>query len=52
MRKKKRTRAERLDALRRESDVALREPIRRVLALPLEQRTNFLRVRLPGGSIL
>jgi hypothetical protein len=37
-------------ALRREADRALRELIRRLLALPIEQRTHFLRVRLPGGG--
>lgn len=37
-------------ALRRESDRALREQIRRLLALPMERRTHFLRVRLPGGG--
>jgi hypothetical protein len=44
-----------LAALKAESDLALRDQIRRRLALPVEQRTNFLRVRLPlpgGGSCL
>jgi predicted nucleotidyltransferase len=50
MKKRKPTRVERLDALRRESGVALREQIRRLLALPMEERTHFLRVRLPGGG--
>ena len=39
-----------LIALRKESDLALVSLIRRRLALPLEQRMNFLRVRLPGGG--
>lgn len=42
-----------LRALRVESDRALREQIARLLALPMEERTHFLRVRLPfGGSTL
>ena len=39
-----------LDALARESDQQLDDLIRRRLALPLEQRMNFLRRRLPGGG--
>jgi hypothetical protein len=39
-----------LAALRKESDRALVELIRRRLALPVEKRLNFLRVRLPGGG--
>jgi hypothetical protein len=39
--------------LRQESERALVEQIRRLLALPPSKRTNFLRVRLPnGGSAL
>ena len=37
-------------ALRRESDRALLDLIRRLRALPMEQRTHFLRQRLPGGG--
>lgn len=37
-------------ALKRESDLALVELIRRQLALPPNKRTNFLRVRLPNGG--
>jgi len=37
-------------ALRRESDRALVQQIRRLLALPPSKRTNFLRKRLPGGG--
>lgn len=40
----------RLAALRKESDRQLEELIRRRLAMPLEQRMNFLRKRLPGGG--
>jgi len=39
-----------LDALRRESNLALTDLIRRRLALPVEKRLNFLRVRIPGGG--
>lgn len=37
-------------ALRAESDRALGEQIQRLLALPMNKRTHFLRVRLPGGG--
>jgi hypothetical protein len=46
--KGKRERA--LVALRNESDLALTDLIRRRLALPVEKRLNFLRVRRPGGG--
>jgi hypothetical protein len=39
-----------LAALRKESDRQLEELIRRRLAMPLEQRMNFLRKRVPGGG--
>lgn len=39
-----------LAAMRQESDRQLEELIRRRLALPIEQRMNFLRRRLPGGG--
>ena len=39
-----------LTALRRESDLAETDLIRRRLALPVAKRMNFLRVRLPGGG--
>lgn len=52
MRKRKttRSRAAELKALKLESDRALREQIQRLLAKPMAERTNFLRVRLPGGG--
>jgi hypothetical protein len=37
-------------ALRAETDRALTEQIRRLLALPANKRTNFLRVRHPSGG--
>jgi len=39
-----------LAALRKESELAELDLIRRRLALPIEKRMNFLRVRLPGGG--
>ena len=42
-----------LEALKKESDRAEIEQIRRLLSLPMNRRTHFLRVRLPnGGSTL
>lgn len=49
-RKQKPSRAETLAALKLESDLDLRDQIRRRLALPMEKPMNFLRVRLPGGG--
>jgi hypothetical protein len=37
-------------ALRAESERSLRDQIRRLLAKPMAERTQFLRVRLPGGG--
>jgi hypothetical protein len=50
--KRRPTRAESLDALARENERALREQIRRLLALPMEKRMNFLRVRVGRGTAL
>ncbi len=43
-------RNERLKALKSESERNLRDQIRRLLRLPMAQRTHFLRQRLPGGG--
>jgi hypothetical protein len=48
--KKKSKREVALEALRDQSDQALTDLIRRRLAMPVEKRLNFLRVRLPGGG--
>jgi hypothetical protein len=37
-------------ALKRESERALVEHIRRLLTLPMNKRTHFLRVRHPNGG--
>jgi hypothetical protein len=39
-----------LKALEWESERGLREQILRLLALPMNRRTHFLRVRCPGGG--
>jgi hypothetical protein len=52
-RQRARTSKSRRSALQRESERALREQIRRLLAKPIHERTHFLRVRLDtGGSAL
>jgi hypothetical protein len=43
-------RAVQLTALREDSELQMRDLIRRRLDLPLEKRMNFLRRRLPGGG--
>ncbi len=44
------TREGKLRNLRKASGLAVREMIRRRLAVPMEQRTNFLRERFGPGS--
>ena len=44
--KKRVTRKAKLEALKKESDLALRDQIRRWQALPPDRRTNFLRKRI------
>ena len=48
--RKAKSRKAQLDALKKESERALVEQIRRLLALPMNKRTNFLRVRHPNGG--
>ncbi len=50
MKRRKTSRKKALEALRKESERDLVDLIRRRLALPVEKRLNFLRVRLPGGG--
>jgi len=44
--KKRVTRKQQLEALKAESDLALTETIRRLLAKPMHERTHFLRKRV------
>jgi hypothetical protein len=48
--KKVKSKTARNSALRKESDRALVDQIRRLLALPMNKRTHFLRVRHPNGG--
>jgi hypothetical protein len=51
--KRRKTKKAQEAALKRESERALVEHIRRLLALPMNKRTHFLRVRhASGGSHL
>jgi hypothetical protein len=52
LKKKKTEREIQLEALKLENEEAVREMIRRLLAKPMNKRTNFLRKRTPGGSCL
>jgi hypothetical protein len=47
---KKATRFEALEALKRESELALEDQIRRLLAKPMSERTHFLRRRIGIAS--
>ncbi|MDE3165212.1 MAG: hypothetical protein KGN36_05350 [Acidobacteriota bacterium] len=53
MKKPRMTREGKLRNLRKASGLAMRDRIRRRLAMPMEQRTGFLRKRIgPGSSCL
>jgi hypothetical protein len=48
--KKAKTKRASHSTLKKESERALVDQIRRLLALPMNKRTHFLRVRHPGGG--
>ena len=48
--KKKARKGDAARALRMENDRAIIRQIRFLLSLPMNKRTHFLRVRLPGGG--
>jgi hypothetical protein len=48
--KKKPSRRAQLAALKKESERAVIDQIRRLQALPMNKRTHFLRVRHPNGG--
>jgi hypothetical protein len=53
MKKRAHARRKALNELEKESELILRDRIRRLLALPMHKRTHFLGKRLPsGGSTL
>jgi hypothetical protein len=48
--KDRRCRSQELRALNMETERVIRHRIRKLLSLPMNRRTHFLRVRLPGGG--
>jgi hypothetical protein len=50
LKKPEKSEAASLEALKKESERALVDQIRRLLKLPMNKRTHFLRVRHPNGG--